>query len=505
MAETNKKIEEIVSNKSKIDSEAKKAEAAQKIMGGGSFLLAFGLLGGLIGWIFNTLWSRADIGIGPSLYGVIASAVAIGGSLIWISAGFHQAISKYVSASLVTSKDKASRYASAGLFIMLCLGLLILIIFLILSFIFFSINFYFSIIFIAAGGSLFLSFIRDVYIGNLGGIQRFDLIAYVTFFLSSGIGIGIIGWLFFTPPINVIIMTIGVMFFGTLIQIILGQYYFKKHSTYEIHLLKHSNSEEKIELLKYGLYCAIPMLILNGTIYSIATIYYTFFLGANSSLVGIYGMVVGYASVMGSSVVFGWPQVPAISEAKEKKDAEMINHVVKNAFKTGFNFSAFLLTLYVSMAHALLWIFNGVEYIIGSIPLILHSFAVVFIGLDFLACAVLIGMGEGKKAGIIIAIMTLFQLISVPIIIPFIPQQYILMVGPSTLLFISAVLSPISLSYIFKRTTNKSRLYTDILWKGSLSSSLAIIISWIVQYFLLPVSGSFIIFLLNCAITLFIF
>ncbi|NHI94721.1 MAG: lipopolysaccharide biosynthesis protein [Candidatus Lokiarchaeota archaeon] len=485
--------------------EDKREEAAKKIIGGGSMLMIFGLLSGLIGWIFNALWSRSDIGIGPALYGVVASTVALNSGIIWISDGFHQAISKYTSAALVSSKSQATKYANAGFFVIFLFGAGIGILFITISLICFPINFYLALVFLVTGISLFIGFIRDSFVGNLSGIQKFNHIAMVQFILVSGVGIGIIGWLFFTPEVAVIIIVTSGMVFGVLIQLFLGFLLFKKNAPYNMNYFHNSSRSDKIEILKYGLYCSIPMLILHGTIYSIATLYYIFFFGANSDLVGIYGMLTGYASVMGSAVVFGWPQVPAISEAKEKNDDEMINHVVKNSFKAGFNFSMFLMTLYVSMAFPMMFMFHGEEYLIGGIPLMIHALAVVFIGLDFLACSLLIGIGEGKRAGILILIMTLFQLISVPIIIPVVHSRISLLVGPSTLLIIAIVLFPICLRYIFNRTSNEKRLYTDILWKGGLSAALGVIISWFIQYYLLPAYNSIMIFILDCAIGLIIF
>ena len=497
--------DELEENKKKTDTKAKKAEAAQKIMGGGSMLMIFGLLSGLIGWAFNALWSRSDIGIGPALYGVVASGVALNAGIIWISDGFHQAISKYISAALVSSKEKATRYANAGFIIMFIFGVGIGIFFVLLSLLFFPSNFYLALVFLVTGISLFISFIRDTFVGNLSGIQKFNHVAMVQFILVSGVGLGVIGWLFFVPEIAVIIIITSGMIFGVIIQLLLGYFLFKKNSSYEIHYFRNSVKSDKMEILKYGLYCSIPMLILHGTIYSIATLYYIFYFGANSDLVGIYGMLTGYASVMGSAVVFGWPQVPAISEAKEKQDDEMVNHLVKNSYKAGFNFSMFLLTLYVSMAFPMMYTFHGVEYLIGAIPLMIHALAVVFIGLDFLSCSLLIGLGEGKNAGILISIMTLFQLISVPTIIPLVPLQSVLLIGPSTLLLIALAIFPICLWYVFHRTKNEKRLYTDILWKGGLSSGLGIVISWVIQYFFLPAYNSILIFILDAAIGLLIF
>ncbi len=473
-------------NSKKNDDEVKKKEAMKKIVGGGSALLFFGLLGGLIGWAFNAIWSRSDIGIGPSLYGVIASATAIAGSLVWISAGFHNAISKYMSAALVTSREKASRHVSAGFFVLFWVGLFILIIFMVLALIFSSSNFYLTVIFIVTGLTIFCTFLRDGFVGYLGGIQRFDRIALVQFSLVSGIVVGVIGWLFFSAPLNVIIIMTGGLLIGALFQILVGYLFYRKYKKFDLHFLAGSTKEDKMEIFKYGLYCAVPMLVLMGTIYSISTIYYTFFLGANSELVAIYGMLVGYSSIMGSSVVFGWPQVPAISEAKEKQDDEMIDLVVKNAFKMGMNFSMFFLCLYASMAHAMMFLFHGPEYIMGTLPLILHSLAVVFIGLDFLACSLLIGIGEGKKAGIIIAILSLSILTIVPIFIPIVPFNTVLLVGPVTLLVVSIALFPTCFHYILKHTSNPKTLYGSILWKGGASASLAIIISWTIQFFLIP-------------------
>ena len=485
--------------------EAKKEEAMKKIVGGGSALMIFGLLGGLIGWAFNAIFSRSDIGVGPSLFAVIASCVAFASGLAWVSAGFHNAISKYVSAALVTSKENASKYASAGSFIMNCFGAIILGIFMIIGILFFSINYFFTIIFFVSGISLYFLFIRDIYIGNLGGLQRFDKIGFIMFANVFGIVISIIGWLFFQLPLNIILIAAGGLIFGNFIQMLIARYFFNKESMYRFKLFDTSNKPERIEILKYGLYCAVPMLVLMGTIYSISSIYYTFFLGANSELVAVYGMLVGYSSIMGSSVAFGWPQVPAISEAKEKKDDEMINHVVRNAFKMGFNFSMFFLCLYASMAYSMMLMFHGPEYVIGTVPLIIHSLAVVFIGLDFLACTVLIGIGEGKKAGIIIAILSLSVLIAVPILIPIIPQNMVLLVGPFTLLIVAIALFPICYNYLLKHTTNPSSMYVNILWKSGVSAGLSITISWTIQFFFLPGYESFLHFVGAAAIGLGLF
>ena len=492
-------------NAEKNNDDAKKEEAMKKIVGGGSALMIFGLLGGLLGWAFNALFSRSDIGVGPGWFAIVAASAAVASGLAWVSAGFHNAISKYVSAALVTSKENASKYASAGSFIMNCFGAIIFGIFMIIGIIFFPINYFFTIIFFVSGISLYFLFIRDIYIGNLGGLQRFDKIGFINFANVFGIVISIIGWLFFQVPLNIVLIAAGGLVFGNFIQILIARYFFNKDTAYEFKFFTKSNKKERNEIFKYGLYCAVPMLVLMGTIYSISTIYYTFFLGANSELVGVYGMLVGYASIMGSSVVFGWPQVPAISEAKAKKDDEMINHIVRNAFKMGFNFSMFFLCLYACMAYSMMLMFHGPEYVIGTVPLIIHSLANVIIGLDFLACTILIGIGDGKKAGIIIAILSLSVLIIVPILIPIMPQNMVLLVGPLTLLIVALALLPTCYKYILKHTTNPNSLYVNILWKSGVSAGLSIVISWTIQFFFLPGYESFLHFIGAAAIGLGLF
>ncbi len=457
--------------------------AAQKIIGGGGYLLVFSLGAGVVGWIFAAIFSRSDVGIGPEGYGLVAAGLSLSLAFTWISGGMHQALSKYISEGLVESETSAIKHARAGFIVMSLLGLTFSILLIIMGIITIAYNFFLGVVFLIVSIAVFIAFIRDWFIGNLTGLQRFDYVSIISFLATSGSVLGLIG-LIMPVPLNWIIIAMGLAFIGAIFQIVAGVFLLKKAAPYKMNALIGKVDRTEIKsILKYGMYSAFPMLILIGTIYAISSIYYTLIFTPTSPIVSIYSIFTGYAGVMASACVFGWPQVPAISEAHARQDQQEIDSLVKTSFRMGYNLSVLFLALYVSQAMTLLLVIHGPEYVPGFLPFIIQSVAVVFIGLIFLACSLSIGRGEAKIGFILILILTVFQIIAVPLGLALVPPIFALYVGPVCLLIICVILFPFSFRYILKRVSVSSRQFTDVLWKGAVSVFVGILIYYLVSLF----------------------
>jgi hypothetical protein len=206
---------------------------------------------------------------------------------------------------------------------------------------------------------------------------------------------------------------------------------------------------------------------------------YSGFFSFATSQVSINGLIIGYASIVFAICNFGWPQIPAVAEAKAMNNYKLIDDYMKNTLHTGFNITAFFLLIYVGLSYQILFLFHGPEYIIGHIPFILLTLAVAVLGIEFLICTLLMGLGEGRKAAYLIAFLTLIQIGIVPLLIltlnSFFGANSTLYAGPVSLLVSSLAIFPLAFRYMVKNTNNPSKTYLAILGKGTISIILTLL------------------------------
>lgn len=360
-----------------------------------------------------------------------------------------------------------------------------------------------GIIIITIAITLYFYFLRDNFVGYLGGIQRFDYIAIVN--LSSMIGGVFLGFfiLFLIPRPDNSIYFLITLIAGPIGQIFIEFYLLRKVLPFPLKSAIFGNKDKKtIETLKYGLFCSIPMIILNGSIFFLQTTFYSLYFrpGVNipalqtifslifpeSNFIGVSAIIIGYASVMNATAVIAWPQIPALSEAKALKDQNLIDSCVKECFKTGFNLASFFLIIYIGLAYPILYLIHGSEYVIGYIPFIIMSVAVLFTGLDFLIGSVLMGLGEGKTAAVTIGTLLVTQFALIPFFIFLFGRNNALYAGPIALLLTAAIIFISTFKYLTKYTRNPRSTFLSVLAKGSFSAALAIIISFFIEHFVFP-------------------
>ncbi len=506
---------------------------AGQVVKGGSLVLISSLLAGTIGWIWGVLASRSDIGFGAAGYGIVSMANSVIISMLAISGGLHQSFSKKISESLVTSNDIALKYSRAGFKISQLFGFAFFIPLLILS-IYFFINqdSLMGSIILTISIAMYLAFFRDNFIGTLGGIQRFDLIAIVNFMsMVGGISIGFL-ILFLVPPPENAILALITLITGPILQLFVEFFFLKKSLPFSLKSSIFGGTDRSIviETLKYGLYCALPMVILNGSIYTLQTLFYSLFfrpgpaipipalqqlssfLFPESNIIGISAIFIGYAGVMNAVAVMAWPLVPALSEAKaisesatateeeKSKNTLLIDDYVKSSFKTGFNLTSFFMIIYIGLSYSLLYLLHGPEYTIGYFPFIIQSVGVAFTGIVFLISAVLMGLGEGRKAAISIGTLLGTNIVLIPLFIILFKTNNpnnSLYAGPISLLLASGVILIFTFHYLTKLTRNPRSYFLSVLGKGSLSVVVAILISFFIDKYLYPYHQNILSFLLG--------
>ncbi|MHA1299094.1 MAG: hypothetical protein ACTSO9_06575 [Candidatus Helarchaeota archaeon] len=497
---------------------------AEDVVAGGGLVLISGLITGLFGWIWGVVASRSDIGFGAAGFGIFSMANSITLTLMAISGGFNQAFSKKISESLVVSNELAQKYSRSGFKIAHIFGFCFLIPLMAISvFLFIIQDSLLGVIFFSVAITLYLFFIRDALIGQLGGIQRFDLIAIVNFMIVfGGVLVGFLILFIVPPPENSILILI-VLFTGPLTQIFVEVLLLRKALPYSLKssIFGETNKEITSDTLKYGLYCILPMVILNGSIYMLQVIFYSMFfrpaptipiplfqklsllLFPESSIISISATLIGYASVMNAAAVMAWPLVPALSEAKAKNDQKSIDEFVLSTFRAGWNLTSFFIVIYVGLAYTLLYLLHGPEYTPGHIPFIIQSCAVAVTSLNFLISSVLMGLGEGKKAAIFISLLMISQIILIPILIIILKVGNVynaLYAGPVALLIISSLVLLISFRYLLKFTNNTRSTYFSILGKGTISVLITITISFFIDFYLYPYYQNLTSFLIGAVI-----
>lgn len=459
--------------------------SVERLLAGGTYVLVFGLLSGAIGWIFIAIASQAGIGIGGDLLGFYMTTSAFNVIGICISGGFHQSLSKYISEALVESKEKAIQYAKAGFVIFTIIGILLFAVFITFSLIMFPQNLEYGIVFAVLAMSYYLGFLNDFQVGNLAAVHRFDLISKAKFFgivITTGISYGILLLKYiFTDNLIVARLLPTTFFIIYAIQILFLYRAFKRVMPYSFSsILRGARRADIAPIFKYGLFCIVPNLIFSGAILWIQTLWYSGFFSFGTILVTANGLILGYAGVIFAVCQFGWPQIPAVAEAKAMKDYQLIDDYVQNTLRTGFNITALFLIIYVGLSQQILLLFHGSEYLIAHIPFILISIAVAVLGVEFLICTLLIGLGEGKKAVGLIASLAIPQIVFVPIAITTLNtlfgQDWTLYAGPGMLLLTGIALFPLAYHYLKKFSNNPPATYTNIFWKNIVSIALTFVV-----------------------------
>jgi O-antigen/teichoic acid export membrane protein len=254
-------------------------------------------------------------------------------------------------------------------------------------------------------------------------------------------------------------------------------------------IFKGARRQEVVPVLKYGLYCIVPSIIFSGAILWIQSLWYSGFFGFAKALVSINGLIIGYASIVFAICQFGWAQIPAVAEAKAMHNYKLIDDYIKSSLHNGFNISAFLLVIYIGLSNHLLYLFHGDAYLIGHIPFVILTIAVAILGIEFLICSLLIGLGEGRKAAYLISVLTLIQIIIVPILIitfnSYFGTESTLFAGPVSLLTSSIIILPFAFHYLLKYTHNPPRIYRNILGKGTISIILTLLCYAILEFTIL--------------------
>lgn len=466
--------------------------SVERLVTGSVYIAGFSVLSSSLIWILGVFASRADIGVG-GLYGYLVTVYAFNAIGLCVIIGFSQALSKYISEALVKSKEKAIAYANAGFIVFNVIGVILFAIFVTVAIWYFSINFYYSITFIIIAFSYLLTFFNYNLVGNLAAVHRFDYIAKKNLLASvMGVALGF-SILFFVPgDIRAVLLPLSVI--ATAIsQIVIAIYYVKKAVPYSISaIFKSPHREELGQIFKYGIYCLIPALISSGAIFYIQTLWYSGFLGFGTLYVSANGIIIGYSTVALAICQIGLPQIPAVSEAKAMNDVKLVNDYLKTTIHNGFNMSIFLLTIYIGISYQILYLFHGEEYAIAQIPFIILSSGLIVLGIEYLFCSFLIGLGEGKKAALVIIILTIFQIISVPLVIRWflnINAVASLYAGPLCLLISAAAIFPIVFHYLMKFSQYPKRVYLLIFGKGTMSLLLTFLCYGLLEWFVLPDSS----------------
>ncbi|MFX1294667.1 MAG: hypothetical protein ACFFD2_07415 [Promethearchaeota archaeon] len=474
-----------------------KKPSVERLVAGSTYIVGFSVLVGITGWIVTIIGSRSDIGVGPTLYGFLTTATALNIIANCIAGGFNQALSKYISEALVDSKEKALIYAKSGFFIINIFGIILFSIFCGISIWLFPNNFEYGMLFGILAIIYYINFFKNNFVGNLASVHRFDYIG-IAFFGGGIAGAGLaFGILFFVPkPLNAILLPL-MLLMSIGVQIIIIFHFSRKSVPYSLRsVFRGASRTETFQILKYGLYCMIPNIIFTGAILWIQTLWFSGLIGIATTVVSANGIIIGYASVALAICQIGWPQIPAISEAKAMNDYKIIDEYMKNTLHNGYNMTVFLLTIYIGLSYIILALFHGTEYLFAHIPFIILSTAVAILGVEFLICSLLLGLGEGKKAAILISVLTLIQIFTVPILIIFLNGAFgtevALYAGPSSLLISSIAIFPITFYYLLKYTKNPKRVYLGILGKALTSMILTLLCFSLIEFFVFPHSSAII-------------
>jgi O-antigen/teichoic acid export membrane protein len=453
--------------------------SVERLVAGGTYIVGFSVLAGLLGWLVILIASRSDIGVGPSGLGFFATANAFNYIMLSISGGFNQSLSKYISEALVDSKEKALVYVKSGFFVFNLIGIALFCGFFAIFIIIFPNNYSYALIFGVLAITYYLTFMASFFMGNLAAVHRFDRLGIAAFATAIGSAGAAFAILFLVPsPLNAILLPL-MLIAGLLTRVIFTFYFARKSVPYTFSSIFHGvRRREAIQIIKYGAYSTVPNIIYSAAILWIQTLWFSGLLGIGTPVVSANGIIIGYASVALAICQMGWPQIPAISEAKAMNDYDLIDDYMKTTLHNGFNMSIFLLTVYIGISYIILNLLHGPEYLFAHVPFIILSIGVAIIGVEFLICTLLVGLGEGKKAAILILSLTLIQIVLTPLLILYFNTNFglepSLYAGPISLLISSIAILPIAFRYMVKYTKNRPSVYTNILWKAMLSMILSL-------------------------------
>ncbi|MHA1278177.1 MAG: hypothetical protein ACTSQI_16370 [Candidatus Helarchaeota archaeon] len=479
--------------------------SVERLVTGGTYIVGFSVLAGLMGWLVILIASRSDIGVGIAGLGFFTTANAFNYIILSISGGFNQSLSKYISEALVVSDKKALIYARSGFFVFNIIGIILFSCFFAVFVWLFPSNYQYALIYGILAITYYLTFLDSNFTGNIAAVHRFDRIGIVSFVASiGGAGAAFLILFLVPPPLNAVLLPLTLIA-AVMTRVSMSFYFARKSVPYTLSsILKGARRREAIQIIKYGAYSTVPNIIYSGAILWIQALWFSGLLGIGSTVVSANGLIIGYASVALAICQMGWPQIPAISEAKAMKDYDLIDDYMKTTLHNGFNMSLFLLTIYIGLSYIILKLFHGVEYLFAHIPFIIMSIGVVIIGLEFLICTLLVGLGKGKKAALLIIILTLIQVILTPLLIMYLNTNFglqsALYAGPISLLISSIAILPVAFNYMTKYTRNPTRTYLNILWKATLSLILALSCWGLFEWFVFPHSSLY----LDMAIGLFV-
>jgi len=466
-----------------------KGPSVEKVISGGSLTFILAMLGGVFAWIFGVIFTRADIGLGKEAYGIYITGISIITVISCVTWGINQSIQKYVAEYLIIDKTKAELYARNGTIAILLIGSVICGICITLGIIYFPYDSILGLLLILIGISVIFISIKDGIIGNIAALQRFDYIAVINACLSLGtfiIGIPII--LFIVKPLGypaflqLVPLTILGTSLGYIIQIILALYYGHKCLPYSlVHLYRGPKNKHIMgTVIKYGLYCTIPTIILSGTILWIPALLISGILGPTAP--GLYGLILGYATVMLTISFMGWPMISAVSEAHALKDQKLIDDYFRNNFKSSFNLIALFLVIYIGLSKFILTIFHGSEYVYGQVPFIILAVGVSILALEFISCTIVIGVGEGRKASFVFISITLIEIVLTILFLFIFPIGSVSFAAPSAVLISSLVIFPFIPKLLKPYTTVP--IPWDNLVKGIISIIISIGIVYLIDTFI---------------------
>ena len=463
--------------------------SVQKVITGGSLTYFLAMLAGIFAFIFGIIFTRADIGLGEESYGIFITGQAIIVVIGCVTWGINQSIQKYVAEYLVNEKEKAELYARNGTISILIFAIITCIICSILGIWLLSTNFILGLLLPLVGITIFVIALKDGIIGNIAAVQRFDYVALINACLSLGLfllGVPII--LFIIKPIpapdfmQLVPLTILGIFCSGIIQVILCWYFGRKCLPISVKDLYRGVKDFQImgRVFKYGLYCAIPTIILSGTILWIPALLISGILGATAP--GLYGIIVGYSTVMLTISFMGWPMISAVSEAHAKGDQKLINDYFRTNFRSSFNLIALILAIFIGLAKPILQIFHGSEYSYGQFPFIILAIGVSILALEFICCTILIGVGDGRRASYFFITITIIEIGLTILFLSCFPSNIVSFAAPIAILISSVSLFPFIPKLLKPHT--EVPIPWDSLLKGGISIIIALAVGFLINTFL---------------------
>lgn len=451
------------------------------------------MIAGVFAFIFGIVITRADIGLGQEAYGIFIMGQAIISIVGCITWGINQSIQKYVAEYLVTSKEEAESYARNGTIVIILFATITCILFIIGGILFFPVSPVIGLILLIVGPTLLIMSLKDGILGNIAAVQRFDYVAVINAVLGVGlfiVGIPLVLFVIKPNPVqlqNLAPLTVLGICCGVIIQVLISWYYGRKCLPFKIEKLYKGEKNRRImwKILKYGLYCAIPTIILSGSILWIPALLIPVVLGTTVlgfEVTGLFGVIVGYSVVILTISFMGWPMISAVSEAHAKGDQKLIDDYFRSNFKSSFNFIALFLTIYIGMSLPILGIFHGPEYMYGQLPFIILAIAVALLAIEFICCTVIIGVGEGRKASVVFSIITVSEIVLTILFLYIFPASILSYAAPIAILISSGIMFPF-IPRLLKPHTSVP-FPRDTLWKCTVSLVVAIGVGVLIDTFL---------------------